>query len=119
MRVALEFTIPRALPSWNPLAARSHWTKRATEATRWWALTRQALGRERPVLRFPVVIHVTVGRPNPQDADNIPAKLVIDGLKGAVLPDDDLRYVARVCTTPRRSENPYTLVRVLEKEEER
>jgi len=118
VRLRLEFTVERALPSWNVFYAGRHWARRAAMVRQWRWLVREALGLRRPdpPLRFPVTVQVLVGkRTHALDADNPCAKLVIDGLKGLVLPDDDGRYLAWAVTGSRKAERNFTRVRIYER----
>lgn len=87
-------------PSWNDSYAGQHWTKRQTVIQRVRMAVRAAIDPE-TVDPFTVPVRVTVTvffASKPQDADNIPAKLYIDALKGWLLADDDRRYVRSVTT---------------------
>ena len=87
-------------PSWNDSYAGQHWTKRQGVVERVRMAVRAAIDPEQ-VAPFtdPVDVTVTVYfASQPLDADNIPAKLYIDALKGWIIPDDDRRYVRSVTT---------------------
>jgi len=87
-------------PSWNDSYAGQHWTKRQTVIERLRMAVRAAIDPDEcQPFTEPVYITVTVFfASKPQDADNIPAKLYIDALKGWVIADDDGRYVRSVTT---------------------
>ena len=87
--------------SWNTFYAGRHWRVRYDEANRVHAVVRAAMtGNEVPFTN-PVTITVTAlfdNKEKPIDADNIMAKLYIDGLKGWLIKDDNLTYVRSVTT---------------------
>ena len=86
-------------PSWNAAYAGQHWAKRAEVVARIRAAVRAALDPDWPLFEGLVDITVTaVFDKQPLDADNIPAKLYVDGLKGWLLADDDLAHVRSVRT---------------------
>lgn len=87
-------------PSWNDSYAGQHWTKRQAAIERVRMAVRAAIDPDEcQPFAVPVCITVTVYfADKPQDADNIPAKLYVDALKGWVLRDDDGRYVRSVTT---------------------
>jgi hypothetical protein len=87
-------------PSWNKAYAGQHWAARKAEADRIHQAIRACVdpGDCAP---FTVPVDVTIYvyfANHPQDADNIPAKLYVDGLKGWWLTDDDRRFVRSVRT---------------------
>lgn len=95
----MKFVIEGRLPSWQLFYESKHWTVRAKLAKTWHVLTVNALPADYQLYTVPVDIWVTAyytGRAC--DADNVCAKLVIDGLKGKVIRDDDPRYVVNVTT---------------------
>lgn len=98
---SVQITLPgERPPSWNDSYAGQHWTKRQTVIDRVRMAVRAALDPEQ-VTPFidPVDVTVTVYFDRqPLDADNIPAKLYIDALKGWIIADDDGRYVRSVRT---------------------
>lgn len=74
-----------------------HHTKRTAMKNEWRMLVLEALSGEEEMFAVPVHILVVaeyIG--NKCDVDNLCTKLVIDGLKGRVICDDDPRYVAAV-----------------------
>ena len=86
-------------PSWNKAYAGQFWAKRKAEADRIHLAVRAAIDPDWPLFEGQVDITVTaVFDKQPLDADNIPAKLYVDGLKGWLLADDDLAHVRSVRT---------------------
>lgn len=85
--------------SWNTFYAGRHWRVRYDEANRVHAVVRAAMtGNEVPFTN-PVNITVTaLFNDKPVDADNVIAKLYIDGLKGWLIKDDNSTYVRSVTT---------------------
>lgn len=84
--------------SWNVLKRLDKW-RWQDEVDRVKLIMRAALPAMPPVYTCRVDISVVVYfRANPYDSDNIPAKLMIDGLLNLVIPDDSPRYLRRVCT---------------------
>lgn len=99
MRIVLENERPL---SWNKLYAGKHWSVRKTAADAAHALMRCAVGADAEKFTEPVRIRVTAYfKSRPLDADNICAKLYIDGLIGRILEDDSPKYVAEVTTVSR------------------
>lgn len=93
--------IPDERPqSWNKTYAGQHWAKRKAEVERVRLALRAALDPDQCVVYTePVDIEIIVCfNARPLDADNIPAKLYIDALKGWLLEDDDRRCVRSVKT---------------------
>jgi Holliday junction resolvase RusA-like endonuclease len=86
--------------SWNKAYAGQHWTKRRDEVARIRLAVRAEIDPETvEVFAGPVDVEITVYFKNdPQDADNIPAKLYVDALKGWYIADDDRRFVRSVRT---------------------
>lgn len=86
--------------SWNKAYSGQHWTQRKAEADRVHQLVRAYFDPdEAQPFTVPVDIDLYVFFANrPLDADNIPAKLYIDALKGLLLVDDDRRFVRSVRT---------------------
>ena len=83
--------------SWNRYYAGTHWRKRASLATNVHLIMRAALDPEMTPFEKPVHIAVRAYMKGQMiDADNICAKMYIDGLKGLVIKDDDARYVTGV-----------------------
>ncbi len=102
-------------PSWNAAYAGQHWAKRAEVVARIRAAVRAALDPDQcQPFTVPVDVEVAVYfASRPQDADNIPAKLYIDGLKGWLLVDDDRRYVRSVRTVAALDKHaPRVVIRV-------
>lgn len=81
--------------SWNVLYAGGHWNIRKREADRAHALVQEQVQGISEYFKGPVHITTTVYfDANPFDSCNIPDKIYIDGLKGYLIHDDDLKYVA-------------------------
>ena len=99
MKIILEGERP---VSWNRFYSGMHWTVRKEEADRVHDLVGWAVKEQCPDLKFTsrVDIHITAyfkGRA--LDADNITAKLFIDGLVHAgVIENDTRKFVRRVTT---------------------
>lgn len=102
-------------PSWNDSYAGQHWSKRKAEADRVHMAVRAAIDPDQVVMfAEPVNVTVTVFfAERALDADNIPAKLYVDALKGWVIVDDDRRYVRSVTTvTEVDTEAPRVVIEV-------
>ena len=88
--------------SWNKFYSGMHWAKRKELADRMHMLMRAALSYPDEITdRFEEKVYITVRaymKSPMMDADNICAKMYIDGLKEAVIYDDDWRYVKSVTT---------------------
>ncbi len=83
--------------SWNKYWSGMHWTERNADANRVHTLVKESLGTSNPPLAYPVEIVITVYFKNrPYDCDNIACKPYIDGLKGALLVDDNPKYIKSV-----------------------
>ena len=103
--------------SWNRYYSGTHWRTRASLATNVHLMVRAALSYpEQDVFEKPV--HITVRaylKGQRIDADNICAKMYIDGLKGIVIKDDDPRYVTSVTTVSLKDkEDPRVEIHVSE-----
>ena len=112
----ITITLPNERPpSWNKAYAGQHWTKRQAEVERIRLAVRAAIDPE-TVEPFAVPVDVTITvyfASRPQDADNIPAKLYIDALKGWLLVDDDRHHVRSVRTvTALYAGNPRVVIEV-------
>lgn len=98
---AVTLTLPgERPPSWNNAYAGQHWAKRKAEVERIRMAVRAEIDPDRcEPFAGPVDVTVTAFfASRPQDADNIPAKLYVDALKGWLLTDDDRRFVRSVRT---------------------
>jgi Holliday junction resolvase RusA-like endonuclease len=88
--------------SWNRLNARLHWTKRKELVDRAHMIVLAAILDQHPdVEPFNTRVRITVRsyfKNRPTDPDNICDKLYIDGLRGRVIHDDTMQYVAGVTT---------------------
>lgn len=100
----ITIVIPDERPeSWNKYYSGMHWKERSAEAKRVHNLVRTylvAVGlRAGDCYERPVNIAVNAYfKSHPLDADNIAAKLYIDGMKGYLIADDTPKYVVRVST---------------------
>jgi hypothetical protein len=98
---SVTLTLPDERPqSLNNAYAGQHWTKRKAEVERIRLAVRAEIDPETvEVFAGPVDVEITVFfADRPLDADNIPAKLYIDALRGWLLEDDDQRFVHSVRT---------------------
>lgn len=109
------------IPSWNQLYSGRHWSKRAAMAAEAKTAVRVAIGdyagepEDEPV-HITVTSYVTH---HPMDADNICSKLVIDGLIGWLITDDNPKYVLSVTTKSRvDKDNPRVVIEILSQEQE-
>lgn len=93
-------TLPGERPiSWNKLYAGTHWAKRKKAADEAHSLVHANIGAWVKTFSVPVEITVTAWfKHRPLDADNICAKLYIDGLIGTVIHDDKPEFVRSVTT---------------------
>lgn len=88
--------------SWNKFYSGGHWSERAAEAERVHLLMRSAINPNIAAHVVPVHIHVIAYfDKRPLDADNIAAKLYIDGLKSWLIRDDTPECVRSVTTSSR------------------
>ena len=86
-------------PSWNDFYSGGHWSKRKDAKDRARQLVRAYLPPDVSPFTVPVDIFITVYfASRQQDSDNICDKLIIDGLRPWVIPDDDRRYVRWAAT---------------------
>lgn len=113
----VKITIPEATPpSWNKFYSGIHFGQRKQFADNWheivWLYAKQQKAPKITNQGRGLHIEIACYFPNYRktlDADNICAKLVIDGLKGVVIEDDSWKHVKRVTTsTHTDSENPRT-----------
>ena len=104
MSKLIEITIPiRAVSSNQPYAG-VHWATRQKWVNEFKQSVRVALpdalvqGDGWPVQRVDFCVDAYFAS-RPQDSDNIgfATKMIIDALKGWVMPDDDISHVRRVC----------------------
>lgn len=101
------------LPSWNTFYAGQNHHVRTAMKNKWRLLVRSALTGEEQMFDGPV--HITVWaeyKGTPCDVDNVCAKLLIDGLKSYIIPEDDPRYVAGVTCHSRNSKRNYVTLLV-------
>jgi len=88
--------------SLNKFYSGDHWAKRAAEVKRVKGLMRSVLTGEETPYQALVNIRVTAFfDKRPLDSSNIAAKLYEDALKGWLIVDDTLRYVASMTTASR------------------
>lgn len=98
MKIILEREKPI---SWNTFYMGKHWSFRNQEARRVHSLVHYLTLKSKRFTR-PVNILITVyGDKKLLDADNIPSKLYIDGLKSNVILDDTPKWVDTVSTRSR------------------
>lgn len=95
----LTITIPNyKLPSRNKLYASSHWRSRQKLAKE----VHELVMAYSPKKLFKVPVNIRIDayykHKHRRDSDNVEAKLLIDGLCGRVIQDDDPRYVHDVTT---------------------
>ena len=89
-------------PSLNQIYSGVHWSKRKRMADEAHALVRANIDPDVEAFNVPVEIRVTAYFKNRAlDPDNIPAKILIDGLIPLVIADDSPKYVASVTTISR------------------
>jgi Holliday junction resolvase RusA-like endonuclease len=103
--------------SWNRYYSGTHWRKRSKMARDVHLIVRSEIyGRDIPDINNPV--HITVVaylKGQMIDADNICAKMYVDGLKGLVIEDDDPRCVRSVTTVSLKdNKNPRVEIHVNE-----
>jgi hypothetical protein len=101
-------------PSWNQIAGRGHWTKRADMMEYAHSSVREAL-EDGTMENFttPVTITVTAYLKRPIDCDNVSCKGLIDGLRMfGVIKDDTIKYVKSVTTKVIKSKTDYTEIDV-------
>jgi hypothetical protein len=93
----MEFVILARLPSLNVLYGGVHHTKRTAIKNEWHRLVRAALPADARMfdVRVDITIHAYYIHPS-CDSDNVMAKLIIDGMKGVVIADDNNKYVRDV-----------------------
>lgn len=103
----MKIVIKKERPlSWNEFYSAGHWSKRQRYAKYVHELVRYHKPRIVEKLSYPVSIKMTVYfDKRPLDADNICAKIFVDGLKGWLLPDDNPTYVQSVTTESRVDKN--------------
>jgi Holliday junction resolvase RusA-like endonuclease len=102
------------LPSWNEFYSGVHWHKRRFIAEEiHWQVAAAVPGDAEP-FAGPVNICVTAYRKRVIDADNVAAKLVIDGLcQAGLLEDDSPAWVESVTTRSRKGE-PRVEIKIVE-----
>lgn len=99
----MRIVIPNERPtSLNKYYSGRHWTKRSKEAKAVHWAVRAAIPRHAPLFSEPVAITVRAFfNKQPLDADNIVAKLYVDGLCGILIEDDSPKHVRSVTTESR------------------
>lgn len=99
--------IPGRLPSWNQWWSGKHWSERSRLKESWakliWAAAMNG-GMQHSRLQLPIWVRVIQwherGNHRVLDADNLCAKLVVDGIKRVgLIPDDDPSCVKAVTTS--------------------
>ena len=100
-------------PSWNTLYSQSHWSKRRALADEMHMLVRAAIDPNAEPFDVPVDICVTAYYKGALvDCDNVASKLLIDGLKGRVLRNDDPAWVRSVTTMSRKAKRPHVVIEI-------
>jgi hypothetical protein len=113
----MKLEIAARLPSYNDFYAGMHYTKRVKLKNMWRLLVLESLPLEYEMFAVPVDIWVYAEyKNNPCDSDNLADKLIIDGLKGKVLKDDNNKWVQWTCTMGRAGERDYVTVEIVESE---
>ena len=105
-------------PSWNTIAGRGHWTKRAEMMDYAHASVAEALGWYEESLQLfkkPVSIIITAYLKRPIDCDNVSCKGIIDSIKTILIKDDSPKYVTEVTTRVVKSKKDYTVIEIYEK----
>lgn len=89
--------------SWNKMYSGIHWTKRKKEADRVHELIKTIVGDyyniKNQEAMFTGIVKIVINtyfKNRPLDSDNVCTKFYIDGLKGILIKDDDIRYVSGV-----------------------
>jgi hypothetical protein len=91
--------------SWNKYHGRSHWAKRKSHSDNVHALMMAAIHDQMNgiMIESPVYISITATRKRPLDPDNICAKPYIDGLRRAlVIQDDTYKHIHSVTVKSRK-----------------
>jgi len=103
-------------PSWNQIAGRGHWTKRAEMMEYAHSSVREALGGGTvEYFTTPVTITVTAYLKRPIDCDNVSCKGIIDGLRMyGILKDDTIKYVTSVTTKVVKDKTDWTEIEIYE-----
>lgn len=97
--------------SWNQLYAGKHWSVRKQMAEEAHFQVRCAVIDDGLKMQnAPVDIEIVAHLRRRIDPDNLCAKLVIDGLKGLVIPDDSSKHVLSVKTRCVKSVTNYTQI---------
>jgi hypothetical protein len=109
----IKITLNDTLPSWNKFYSGMHWAKRKQMADYWHELVKWEIIKNKiKKTESRKAISITCYFPNRRsqlDADNLCAKLIIDGLKNFVMPDDNDKYIGEVCLQSRVDKgNPRT-----------
>lgn len=111
----MKITIHERAVSWNDLYSIPHWSKRAELANRWHYMVREAIPLNARLFTQPVHIVITgVFRSRPQDPDNICDKLMIDGLKGLIIEEDDYEHVLSTTTQSVKGKNDRVEIEIFE-----
>lgn len=116
----MQFSIPYSAPSWNIIYSSAHWTLRKKLADRWHGLVIKELKRlkvskikSKKTIKIIIKSYYKDNR-TVIDPDNICAKLIIDGLKGYLINDDDYHYISSVTTQSFiDKDNPRTEIELL------
>lgn len=102
----MKIVLPKERPtSWNKFYSGMHWTQRKAEAERVHDLVVYEAYKQigiNNIRKFELPVDITIVAyfaKSWQDADNIAAKLYVDGLKYLLLKDDSPKWVQSVTTT--------------------
>jgi len=116
MKIILEYY---KCPSWNQIAGRGHWTKRAEMMNYAHETIIETLMKHEKDWKHkftePVNIIVTAYLKREIDCDNVSCKGIIDGLKlVGTIKDDSPKYVTEVTTRVVKSKKDYTVIEIYE-----
>lgn len=84
--------------SMNAYYAGKHWTQRKEDAEFWHLLTRSAIARNGAAGLRTIPVEIIFYWDDGLDVDNhaVMGKMILDALKGVVIPDDSPKYVKAV-----------------------
>ncbi len=95
------------VPSWNEFYKAGHWSDRNAKAHLWHALVHEAIGKLEDATMFDGPVNINIWAyysHHVKDSDNICAKLLIDGLKGKLIQEDDPKWVRTVSVTSTKAD---------------
>ena len=106
-----ELSILEKIPSWNKFYVGKHWMERKRLADYWHTQVMWYCRTEKVPHFESAWITVESHSKRPLDADNVCAKIIIDGLVMAgVLDDDSPKYLKGVTTISRKSSEELTKI---------